>query len=52
MKIMPGFIATELVILTFDSVNEMILLMNKTPSHSENMLTHVTIQSLGLFPLV
>ena len=29
MKIMPGFIATELVILTFDSVNEMILLINK-----------------------
>ena len=29
MKIMPGFIATELVILTFDSENEMILLINK-----------------------
>ena len=29
MKIMLGFIATELVILTFDSVNEMILLINK-----------------------
>ena len=30
MKIMPGFIATELVILTFDSVNEMILLMQSS----------------------
>lgn len=29
MRIMPGFKATELVILTFDSVNEMILLINK-----------------------
>ena len=28
MRIMPGFKATELVILTFDSVNEMILLMH------------------------
>ena len=30
MKIMPGFKATELVILTFDSVNEMILLMQSS----------------------